>query len=119
MSLSYSDDVEFRFAGNKVFRNGTQNLKVGEVYKEYMTGDLGTFYGQTELKRTSGGKLGTMPTMALELYIDRIAVCIVFRFWHSTACTSEHSDNYTQVIIIDMGLNIGLSRTPFDDDDED
>lgn len=73
--ILYRDEVEFQWAGNKLFLPGTVNNNVGTVYAEYLTGDMGLFYGPADTskaKRASGAKPQFM--MSLELYIDKPAV---------------------------------------------
>ncbi|KAG6836327.1 hypothetical protein H0H93_009077 [Arthromyces matolae] len=66
---SYRNEVEFRWAGNKVFHPGTQNLTVGEVYETYMIGKAASFYAPPEkLRKTIKG-----PAMFLEVCVDKFA----------------------------------------------
>jgi hypothetical protein len=68
------DEVEFRWSGNKVFLPGTVNNTVGVVFKEYLTGDMALYYSMNEPKAKKTGMKNQL-TMALELYIDKPAVC--------------------------------------------
>ena len=57
---------------------GSQSAKVGEVYNEYICGDLGSYYSQNETKRVTSGKAGSAIGMAMELYVDKLVVCVLF-----------------------------------------
>ncbi|KAF6765683.1 kinase-like domain-containing protein [Ephemerocybe angulata] len=64
------DEVQMRFAGNKVIAPEYENGTIGEIYEKYMTGDMGTFYGASEPKgRASGAK--PQFRMHMELFIDK------------------------------------------------
>lgn len=65
------DEVEFRWSGNKVFLPNTANNTVGQVYMEYLTGDMAAFYTQPEAKGKRGSGPKNQLTMALELYVDK------------------------------------------------
>ncbi|KAF5332096.1 hypothetical protein D9611_008102 [Ephemerocybe angulata] len=66
------DEVQMRFAGNKVISPEYENGTIGEIYEKYMTGDMGTFYGASEPKgRASGAK--PQFRMYMELFIDKVA----------------------------------------------
>ncbi|KAF8056186.1 kinase-like domain-containing protein [Lyophyllum atratum] len=62
-------EVEFRFANNKVFLPGTQNATVGETYTRYMTGEHAVFYQSSDAR----AKAAKGPTLFLELYINKVA----------------------------------------------
>jgi hypothetical protein len=62
--------VEFRFSGNKMFLLGTQNLTVGEVFQQYMTGDQVMFYMPPDKK----SKATKGPALYLEVFIDKLLV---------------------------------------------
>ncbi|KAF8886423.1 kinase-like domain-containing protein [Gymnopilus junonius] len=65
------DEVEFRWAGNKLFLPGDVNKPVGEVYDTYLTGDMARYYSAPA--PTTKKAAGSQPQflMALELYIDQ------------------------------------------------
>ena len=42
--MYFSDEVEFRWTGNKLFLPGDANKPVGEVYNTYVTGDMARYY---------------------------------------------------------------------------
>ncbi|KAG5649206.1 hypothetical protein H0H81_005424, partial [Sphagnurus paluster] len=73
------DEVEFRWSGNKVFLPNTANNTVGQVYMEYLTGDMAAFYTQPEAKGKRGSGPKNQLTMALELYVDKPAFMIRFK----------------------------------------
>lgn len=71
----YRDEVEFRWSGNKVFLPGAATNTVGNVYKEYQTGDMALFYSPADPKtKKAAAGLKNQMLMALELYVDRPAV---------------------------------------------
>lgn len=71
-----SDEVEFRWTGNKLFLPGDANRTVGEVYNTYLTGDMAHFYSAvgSTTKKASGSK--PQFSMAVELYIDKPKVSL-------------------------------------------
>jgi len=66
-----SDEVEFRWTGNKLFLPGDANRPIGEGYNTYLTGDMAHFYSTvgSSTKRASDSK--PQLSMAVELYIDK------------------------------------------------
>ncbi|KAF8963109.1 kinase-like domain-containing protein [Flammula alnicola] len=69
------DEVEFRWAGNKIFLPGTANNTVGEVYNLYQTGEMALYYqSETRTKKAAGSR--PQFEMALEIYIDKPAFVI-------------------------------------------
>ena len=66
--------MEFRWSGNKIFLPNTANNTVGQVYMEYLTGDMAAFYTQPEAKGRRGSGPKNQLIMALELYVDKLAV---------------------------------------------
>ena len=72
--IIYSDEVEFRWTGNKLFLPGDANKPVGEVYDTYLTGDMAHFYSASgTATKTTKKAAGSQPqfSMAVELYIDK------------------------------------------------
>lgn len=75
-----SVEVDVRWSGNKVLIPNTGGLTVHEFIKAHTAGSQGFFY---DLGRVDKSRKDTAPplTIDLELYIDKIAVCV---FIHST-----------------------------------
>lgn len=74
-----SDEVEFRWAGNKLFLPGDANRAVGDIYNTYLTGDMAHYYaapGTSKAKKATGAQ--PQFSMALELYIDKPKVSTIF-----------------------------------------
>jgi hypothetical protein len=69
-----SDEVEFRWTGNKLFLPGDANLQVGEVYNRYMTGEMAHYYSGPSSRTKKAA--GSQPpfSMAVELYVDKLKV---------------------------------------------
>ena len=65
-----SDEVEFRWSGNKIFLPGDASRTVGEVYSVYQTGDMAHFYASGE-RTKKASSAHPQYSMALELYIDK------------------------------------------------
>jgi hypothetical protein len=70
------DEVELRWAENKRFLPGTASKTVSEVYNLYQTGEM-AFYYKPDSRAKSKKATGSRPQfeMALEMYIDKPAVC--------------------------------------------
>lgn len=81
LHMVQSDEVEFRWTGNKLFLPGDANRPVGEVYNTYLTGDMAHFYSAvgSTTKKASGSK--PQFSMAVELYIDKPKVS-PFYVWY-------------------------------------
>jgi len=67
-----SSEVDFRWAGNKLFLPGTSNNTIGTVYKEYQTGEMAAYYSPNDAKVKKA--LKNQLSMALELYVNQPAV---------------------------------------------
>lgn len=67
-----SSEVDFRWAGNKLFLPGTSNNTIGTVYKEYQTGKMAAYYSPHDAKVKKA--LKNQLSMALELYVNQPAV---------------------------------------------
>ena len=67
-----SSEVDFRWAGNKLFLPGTSNNTIGAVYKEYQTGEMAAYYSPNDAKVKKA--LKNQLSMALELYVNHPAV---------------------------------------------
>ncbi|KIM35059.1 hypothetical protein M413DRAFT_79793 [Hebeloma cylindrosporum] len=64
-------EVDFRWAGNKLFLPGTSNNTIGAVYKEYQTGEMAAYYSPNDAKVKKA--LKNQLSMALELYVNQPA----------------------------------------------
>ena len=69
--ICFSEEVEFRWAGNKLFHPGDENKTVGEVYKTYLTGEMAQFYAAPTPGTKKAASAQPQLLMALELYIDQ------------------------------------------------
>ena len=81
------DEVEFRWAGNKLFLPGTANNTVGEVYNLYQTGEMALYYQpEAHIKKAAGAR--PQFEMALEIYIDKPAVSklLILLFYMYSQC---------------------------------
>jgi len=74
MVAKIRSEVEFRWAGNKIFLPGTVNNTVGQVYNEYMTGEMALYYALDNPKAKRSTTPKNQFLMALELYINKPAV---------------------------------------------
>lgn len=74
-----SDEVEFRWTGNKLFLPGDANRSVGDIYNTYLTGDMAHYYAAPGPSTKKAA--GTQPqfSMALELYIDKPKVSALLK----------------------------------------
>jgi len=97
--MHFSDEVEFRWAGNKLFLPGDVNKPVGEVYNTYLTGDMARYYSAPTPSTKKAAGLQPQFLMALELYIDQPKVlsisidysyCVLF-FHTVYPSTTQHT----------------------------
>lgn len=76
--MVFSDEVEFRWSGNKIFLPGDASRTVGEVYTLYQTGDMAHFYASSGSRAKKASSAHPQYTMALELYIDKPKVRLLY-----------------------------------------
>jgi hypothetical protein len=81
--IIHSDEVEFRWTGNKLFLPGDANLQVGEVYNRYMAGDMAHYYSGSGSKSRRASGSQPLYSMSLELYVDKLKVPIIVVYTHS------------------------------------
>lgn len=74
--IYFSEEVEFRWAGNKLFLPGDVNKPVGKVYNTYLTGDMACFYSAPAPATKKAAGFQPQLLMVLELYVDQPKVLI-------------------------------------------
>ena len=67
---AYSNEVSFRFSGNKIFEDGTSSMTLGDFYAYYSTPSNAPLYLQTVPTVWKPHVKGKVPLLCLELYIN-------------------------------------------------
>jgi hypothetical protein len=65
-----SNEVSFRFAGNKILDDGTSSLTLGEFYSHYSTPSNAPLYLQTVPTIWKPHVKGKVPLLCFEMYIN-------------------------------------------------
>lgn len=81
-----SNDVSFRFAGNKILEDGTSSMTLGDLYSYYSTPSNAPLYLHTVPTVWKAHMKGKVPLLCLELYINVEMVRIICGHQANTAC---------------------------------
>jgi hypothetical protein len=70
LTTPHSNEVSFRFAGNKIFEDGTSCLTLGDFYSYYSTPSNAPLYLQTVPLVWKAHAKGKVPLLCFEVYIN-------------------------------------------------